>query len=55
MNDVLNDFLDLHLVRTGMELFNRQNKYSSWLVPNDIQARSLTVKEFRDLALTTED
>ncbi len=55
MNDVLNDFLDLHLVRTGMELFNRQNKYSSWLVPNDIQARNLTVKEFRDLALTTED
>lgn len=55
MNDVLNDFLDLHLVRTGMELFNRQNKYSSWLVPNDIQARNLTVKEFWDLALTTEN
>lgn len=55
MNDVLNDFLDLGLVQAGIELFARQNKYSDWLVPKSVTPRPLTVKEFRELALTTED
>lgn len=55
MDSLLNDFMDVGLVRTGMELFARQNLYPDWLVPEDVKPRAITVKEFRELALTTED
>lgn len=55
MDSLLNDFMDVGLVRAGMELFARRNLYSDWLVPEDVKPRAITAKEFRELALTTED